>query len=130
MNVNEPDVAAELRAMVDRYETALMKNDLAALDEFFWESPQTVRMGIAENLYGIDEIRRFRLGRSGGSPTRERIHTHIVTFGRDMGVAHVEFRRTNPDRRGRQTQTWLRTAEGWKVVSAHVSLRQDGIDQR
>lgn len=130
MTINDQDVLTEVRAAVDRYEAALMANDLAALDDFFWASEQTVRMGIAENLYGIEEIRRFRVGRSGGSPTRERTRTHVVTFGHEMAVAHVEFLRHSPERRGRQTQTWLRTPAGWKVVSAHVSLLQDGTDHR
>jgi len=123
-------VLTEVRAAVDRYEAALMANDLTALDDFFWASEHTVRFGVAENLYGIEEIRQFRLGRGGGSPTRERTRTHIVTLGRDLAVAHVEFRRHNPERRGRQTQTWTRTPAGWKVVSAHVSLLQAGADQR
>jgi ketosteroid isomerase-like protein len=130
MNINAEDVLLEVRAAVDRYEAALMTNDLQALDDFFWASEHTVRFGIAENLYGIEEIRRFRVGRGGGSPTRERTRTHIVALGRDLAVAHVEFRRHDSERRGRQTQTWTRTPDGWKVVSAHVSLLQDTVDHR
>lgn len=122
--------AAEVRQAVDRYEEALMTNDLAALDAFFWVSPHTVRYGVSENLYGFDEIAAFRLGRSGGSPPRERVRTEILALGRDAAVAHVEFIRTDTGRNGRQTQTWSRTPAGWKIVSAHVSLRQDRVDQR
>lgn len=126
----EPSVLAEVTAAVDAYEVALMSNDLAALDAFFWRSEHTVRYGITENLYGFEAIAAFRSGRSGGSPPRLRVRTHIVALGEDVAVTHVEFVRTDTGRNGRQSQTWIRTAEGWKVASAHVSLRQDGTDQR
>ncbi len=130
MTINDPETLAQLRLAVDAYEVALMTNDVEALDAFFWRSPHTVRYGVAENLYGFDEIAAFRIGRGGGSPARERIRTEIVTLGPDVAVANVEFVRTDTGRNGRQSQTWLRTADGWKVVSAHVSLRQAGADQR
>ena len=130
MSINDPETLAQLRLAVDAYEVALMTNDVEALDAFFWRSPHTVRYGVAENLYGFDEIAAFRIGRSGGSPARERVRTEIVTLGPDVAVANVEFVRTDTGRNGRQSQTWLRTADGWKVVSAHVSLRQAGADQR
>ena len=128
--INDPGVVAEVRAAVDAYETALMTNDVAALDGAFWASPHTVRYGVAENLYGFDEIAAFRVGRRGGSPPRERLRTEIVALGPDVAVANVEFVRTDTGRNGRQSQTWLRTEEGWKVVAAHVSLRQADADQR
>ena len=130
MTINDPETLAQLRLAVDAYEVALMTNDVEALDAFFWRSPHTVRYGVAENLYGFDEIAAFRISRGGGSPARERIRTEIVTLGPDVAVANVEFVRTDTGRNGRQSQTWLRTADGWKVVSAHVSLRQAGADQR
>ncbi len=130
MIINDAAVAAEVRQAVDAYEAALMANDVAALDAFFWESPLTVRYGVAENLYGFDQIAAFRLGRSGGSPPRDRLRTEIVAIGPDAAVANVEFMRTDTGRNGRQTQTWIRTPNGWKVVSAHVSLREDRSDQR
>jgi hypothetical protein len=130
MKVNDSDVMAEVRDAVDRYEIALMQNDLEALDDFFWESPFTIRFGVAENLYGFDAIKAFRLGRTGGSPPRDRLRTEIVALGNDVAIAHVEFVRRDSSRHGRQTQTWIRTAKGWKVVSAHVSLLQQGTDQR
>ena len=130
MIVNDPDIVAEVRAAADAYETALMDNDVEALDGAFWDSPHTVRMGVAENLYGFAEIAAFRVGRTGGSPTRDRLRVEIATFGRDFAVVNTEFRRTGATQTGRQTQTWVRTDAGWKVVSAHVSLLQGGTDQR
>ena len=130
MIVNDPEIVAEVRAAVDAYETALMDNDVVALDGSFWDSPNTVRLGVAENLYGFAEIAAFRVGRAGGSPTRERLRVEIVTFDRDFAVVNTEFRRTGAVQTGRQSQTWVRTEAGWKVVSAHVSLLQGGTDQR
>jgi hypothetical protein len=130
MIINDPGVAAEVRQAVDRYEVALMTNDVEALDAFFFVSPLTVRYGVAENLYGFDDIAAFRLSRGGGSPPRERLRTEIVAIGPDAAVANVEFTRTDTGRNGRQTQTWIRTLEGWRIISAHVSLRQNQADQR
>ena len=130
MIVNDPAVLAEVTALVDAYEAALMANDVAALDGAFWRSPHTVRLGVAENLWSFDEIAAFRVGRAGGSPSRTRLRTQITTFGADLAVANVEFRRDDTGRIGRQSQTWIRTDDGWKVASAHVSLMQDGTDQR
>jgi ketosteroid isomerase-like protein len=130
MMLNDPNVLAEVRAAVDAYEDALMANDIEALDGFFWNSPHTVRFGVAENLYGFEEIAAFRVGRRGGSPQRRRLRTDIVAFGPDIAVANVEFIRTDTGRNGRQSQIWLKTDCGWKVASAHVSLRQGEADQR
>jgi len=129
MIVNDPTPLAEVTAAVDAYEMALMDNDLDALDGFFWDAPQTVRLGVAENLYGFAQIAAFRVGRSGGSPKRVRLRTEITTFGADFAIANVEFQRDN-GRLGRQSQTWIRTPKGWKVCSAHVSLLQEGADGR
>jgi hypothetical protein len=128
--LNDPAVLAEVTAAVDAYETALMDNDVEALDGAFWASPHTVRLGVTENLYGFDEIAAYRVGRAGGSPPRTRLRTEITTFGTDFAVANVEFQRDGSDKIGRQSQTWIRTADGWKVASAHVSLMQAGADQR
>lgn len=130
MTINEPDILAEVTAAVDAYETALMTNDVEALDGFFRDAPETVRYGVAENLYGFEAIAAFRIGRAGGSPQRSRLRTEITTFGRDFAIANVEFRRDGANQSGRQSQAWIRTQNGWKVVSAHVSLLQDGADQR
>ena len=130
MIVNDPAVLAEVTAAVDAYETALMDNDVDALDGAFWNAPHTVRLGVTENLYGFDQIAAFRVGRAGGSPPRTRLRTQITTFGSDVGIAHVEFQRDGTNTIGRQSQTWIRTPQGWKVASAHVSILQAGADQR
>ena len=130
MIINDPPILAEVTAAVDAYEVALMTNDVEALDGFFRDAPETVRYGVAENLYGFEAIAAFRIGRSGGSPQRSRLRTEITTFGRDFAVANVEFLREGAKRPGRQSQAWIRTQNGWKVASAHVSLLQDGVDQR
>ncbi|USQ94698.1 oxalurate catabolism protein HpxZ [Caulobacter sp. RL271] len=130
MIINDPTVLSEVTDAVDTYESALMSNDVAALDGAFWNSPHTVRLGVAENLWGFDQIAAFRVGRTGGSPPRTRLRTEITTFGSDFAVANVEFRRDDTGKIGRQSQTWIRTEAGWKVASAHVSLMQGGADQR
>jgi hypothetical protein len=128
--LNDPTVFAEVTAAVDAYETALMDNDVQALDGAFWDSPHTVRLGVTENLWGFDEIAAFRIGRAGGSPPRTRLRTEITTFGADFAIANVEFQRDGSDKTGRQSQTWIRTPQGWKVAAAHVSILQAGADQR
>lgn len=120
--INLPDVLAEVTAQFQRYETALTGNDVAVLDELFWNSPLTLRYGATENLYGYDAIRAFRAGRPAQGLERTLLKTVITTYGQDMATANVEFQRTGSARPGRQSQTWLRTPEGWRVVSAHVSL--------
>lgn len=122
MDINLPDVLAEVTAVFQRYEHALVSNDVAVLDELFWASPHTLRFGATENLYGYDAIRAFRAGRPAQGLAREIFNTVITTYGRDFATANTEFRRTGSDKTGRQSQTWLRTPQGWRVVSAHVSL--------
>lgn len=122
MMINEPDVLAEVTAVFERYEAALVGNDVAVLDELFWNSPHTLRYGATENLYGYDAIRAFRAGRPSAGLARTLGKTVITTYGRDFATANTEFFRTGSDRTGRQSQTWMRTADGWRVVSAHVSL--------
>lgn len=122
MDINLPDIVAEVTTAFARYEEALVSNDVAVLDELFWDSPHTLRYGATENLYGYDAIRAFRAGRSAQGLARELVHTVITTYGRDFATANTEFRRYGATRTGRQSQTWLRTPEGWRVVSAHVSL--------
>jgi hypothetical protein len=124
--VNDPEVLAEVEAAFRRYETALVTNDVATLDELFWSSPLTLRYGIAENLYGIEAIRAFRGGRPAVGLERVLEATQITAFGRDMAVAATLFRRPSaPGKVGRQLQTWVRTEPGWRVVAAHVSLIDD-----
>jgi hypothetical protein len=122
MGINLPDVLAEVTAAFDRYERALVGNDVAVLDELFWESPHTLRYGVTENLYGYDEIRAFRAARPAHGLERVLLKTVITTYGRDFATANVEFQRAASSRPGRQSQTWMRTPQGWRVVSAHVSL--------
>jgi Protein of unknown function (DUF3225) len=122
MEINLPEVLEEVTAAFTRYESALVANDVTVLDELFWNSPQTLRYGVGENLYGYAEIRAFRASRPSQGLARDLLRTVITTFGRDFATANVEFRRVNGDRTGRQSQTWMRTAGGWRVVSAHVSL--------
>jgi hypothetical protein len=120
--INLPEVLAELRAVFERYEDALVNNELGVLDELFWHSPQTVRYGAGENLVGIDAIRAFRAARPAAGLARQLSNTVLTTYGRDVGTAMTEFRRDGSTRIGRQSQTWVRFAQGWRVVAAHVSL--------
>ncbi len=125
MEINRPEVLAEVQAVFARYEDALVNNRLDVLDELFWDSPLTIRYGAAENLYGIDQIRAFRNNRPAAGLARTLSNTVITTFGSDFATAMTEFRRDNPKKIGRQSQTWARTTAGWRVVAAHVSV----IDQ-
>jgi len=122
MEINLPDVLAEVRAQFARYEQALTGNDVAVLDELFWNSPHTLRYGAGENLYGYEEIAAFRAGRPAQGLQREVLRTAITTYGRDFATANIEFRRNGSPRTGRQSQCWVRMPEGWRVVAAHVSL--------
>ena len=119
--INIPEVVAEVSAAFERYENALMENDVAVLNELFWVSPLTLRYGIAENLYGHEQIAAYRGTRSALARTRSNIV--ITIFGRDFATANTEFWRDSvPGKVGRQSQTWVRTADGWRVVAAHVSF--------
>lgn len=120
--INLTDVVAEVRAAFDRYEDALVHNKVEVLDELFWNSPHTLRYGATENLYGYQEIAAFRAGRPSQGLMRELLRVEITTYGRDFATANCEFRREGSTRTGRQSQTWMRTAPGWRVVAAHVSL--------
>lgn len=122
MDINLPDVLAEVTAAVERYEAALVFNDVQVLDTLFWNSPHTLRYGAGENLYGYDEIRAFRAQRSPQGLAREVLRTLITTYGQDFATANLEFQREGSTRIGRQSQTWMRTPQGWRVVAAHVSL--------
>jgi hypothetical protein len=122
MEVNLPEVLAELTAVFARYEDALVNNRVEVLDELFWHSPHTVRYGAAENLIGIDAIRAFRIARPATGLARRLSNTVITTYGRDFATAMTEFHRDGSARIGRQSQTWVRLADGWRVVAAHVSV--------
>ncbi len=122
MEINIPDVVAEVTLQCARYEYALVNNDVAVLDELFWNSPHTLRYGATENLYGYDEIREFRASRPSAGLSRTLGRTVITTYGREFATANTEFYRAGSDRVGRQSQTWVLTPDGWRVVAAHVSL--------
>ena len=122
LSINRPDVLAEVTDVFARYERALVGNDVATLDKLFWNSPLTLRYGVGENLYGYDAIKDFRAARPAVGLAREILRTQITTYGERFATTHVEFMREGSTRAGRQTQTWMKTAEGWRVVSAHVSL--------
>ena len=123
MVVDLPDVLAEVTEQFKRYETALVSNDVAVLYELFRADPRTLRYGIGENLYGYDAIMAFRAGRSPVGLMRKTTKTVISSYGRDTAVASTLFyRESAPGKVGRQMQTWVRFAEGWKIVAAHVSI--------
>lgn len=122
LDVNMPEVVREMTAVFMRYEQALVSNDVAVLDELFWNDASTIRYGATENLYGYAAIEAFRSARPSQGLAREIFNTVITTYGRDFATANTEFRRTGSQRTGRQSQTWMRTPAGWRVVSAHVSL--------
>ena len=123
MEINLPDVLAEVTAEFQRYEKALVSNDVAVLDELFRKDSRTLRYGIAENLYGHSEIASFRAARSPVGLMRKTARTVITTYGRDSAVASTLFYRDSvPGKVGRQMQTWVRCPEGWRIVAAHVSI--------
>ena len=123
MDIDLPEVVAEVREAFSRYEKALVENDVATLDALFKDGPHTIRYGAAEILYGFGEIAAFRAGRSPAGLARSLSRTVITTYGRDFAVASTLFHRpTTPGRIGRQMQTWVRFPEGWRVAAAHVSL--------
>jgi hypothetical protein len=126
MTIDDADTLAEVTELVHRYERALGENDIETLDAMFWQSPQAVRYGVGECLYGIEEILAFRKARPGGSPPREIRRMEITTFGPDFATANVEFQRIGGAVIGRQSQSWVRLPEGWRIVSAHVSLQGGG----
>jgi hypothetical protein len=123
MQVDLPEVVAEVSEQFARYEKALVANDVAVLDELFRNDPRTLRYGTGENLYGYEEIMAFRAARSPVGLMRRIAKTVITAYGRDCAVASTLFYRdTAPGKVGRQMQTWVRFPEGWKIVAAHVSV--------
>jgi len=122
--VNLPEVLAELRDLYPRYEQALVTNDVETLLALFWASPHVMRFGATENLYGEEELEAFRKSRPAANLARTVKRLDIVSFGRDFATITLEFERNTPKSlmRGRQSQVWVRLAEGWRIVSAHVSL--------
>jgi Protein of unknown function (DUF3225) len=127
-DVNLPDVVAELRELYPRYEQALVSNDVDTLVAMFWSSPEVMRFGVTENLYGHEELEAFRKNRPAANLSRTVTRLKIVSFGRDFGSITLEFERdaANGIVRGRQSQVWVRFPQGWRIVSAHVSLLPAG----
>lgn len=121
MEINRPDVLAELTRVFERYEDALVNNRVEVLDELFWPSEHTVRYGAGENLRGIAAIRAFRVARSPAGLARTLGNTVLTTYGDAFATAMTEFQRPGEARVGRQSQTWVRFPEGWRVVAAHIS---------
>ena len=125
LEVNLPDVVAEVTAAFETYEDALVNNKVEMLDALFRDAPQTIRYGATENLFGFEEIKSFRAGRSPVALGRTLSKTVSTTYGRDFAVASTLYERPSaPGRTGRQMQTWVRFPEGWRVVAAHVSLME------
>jgi hypothetical protein len=122
MEIDLPEVVAEVSEAFERYEKALVTNDVATLDAMFRKDKRTIRYGVAENLYGHEEVAAFRAARPAINLARTRSRTVITTFGRDFAVASTLFRREGGNKLGRQMQTWVRFGEDWRVVAAHVSL--------
>jgi hypothetical protein len=121
MTINDPILLDEVTAAFSAYEIALMADDIAAMDRLFHDAPTTNRFGVGEMLYGIEAIREFRKGR-GGSPQRKLAKVAITVYGDSFATADAEFFRDGSNQRGRQSQSWVKFPEGWKVVSAHVSI--------
>lgn len=124
-DINLPEIVEEVAAIFASYEQAIVTNDIAKLNSFFWNSPLTLRYGADQNQYGIDQIAAFRATRPPVDLARELRNTVITTYGRDFATANTEFYRTSMPGPGRQSQTWLRTDDGWKIVAAHVSVMQE-----
>ena len=124
MVINDAATVAELRILYPKYEEALVTNDVETLTAMFWASPHVMRFGVTENLYGIEELEAFRKSRPATNLARRLLRLDIVTFGQNFGSVTLEFERETNDKitRGRQSQTWVRLPEGWRIVAAHVSL--------
>lgn len=123
LEVDIPEVLTELTATFDAYEKALVTNDIATLNSLFWDSPATARFGTRdiERQYGHAEIAEFRMKRGAVNAERTLQNRRITTFGREFGIANTEYCMPGSNKIGRQSQTWMRTADGWKIVNAHVS---------
>jgi hypothetical protein len=120
--INRPEVVAEIAAAVEQYERALSANNIERLNDWFWKSPQTVRFGLGENLYSHEAIASFRAARRPSNLHRRDTKSVITTFGREFAAVSVAFEQGDPPRAGRMSQSWVRCAEGWRIVAAHVSF--------
>ena len=122
MDINLPEIVAEVTAEFQRYETALVTNDIDTLNALFWNHALTLRYGLNENLYGHPAIAGFRAARSPVGLARTTSNTVITTYGRDFATANTEFQREGSTLTGRQSHVWIRTDDGWRIAAAHVSL--------
>ena len=125
MEINRPDIVQEVTDAFQRYEQAVNANDVDVLNELFWNDPLTLRYGIAEMLYGHDAIATYCRTRSPETVTRTLHHTVITTYGTDFATANTEYTRPGSSMTGRQSQSWVRYEEGWRIVAAHVSRIED-----
>lgn len=125
--INLPDVLAEVTAECDRYEIALTNNQVDVLDAAFWDHPRTIRYGASENLYGYAAIREFRAQRPSKDLQRTVVRREITTYGRNLATSNLEFTRAGKQRIGRQSQTWARLPQGWRIIAAHVSWMESCI---
>lgn len=121
-DINRPEIVAEITEAFNRYEKALVSNDIQTLNELFWNTPHTIRFGLAEQAYGHDAIAGVRAARDPKDLMRTLTRIVITTYGTDFATASCEYRRNDSGRFGRQMQTWMRTGEGWRVAAAHVSI--------
>lgn len=128
MEIDLPDVLAEVRAQFESYERALVTNDVEALDSFFLDDERSIRYGGGENLYGHAQIKAFRAARSPAGLARTLERTVITSYGRDFAIASTLFHRDSfPGKIGRQMQSWVRMDKGWRIVAAHVSMIDDHL---
>ena len=127
---NLPDVVAEVRAIFESYEQALIDKNVDVLDATFWNSPHTIRYANQEHGYGFDAIHAHRVARKPGPGTKERrIRLEILTLGRAFATVNLEYKVRGQEKTGRQSQAWANFPDaGWKVVSAHVPMI-DGTPQ-
>jgi len=123
MEINNPHVVAEVTASFNRYQDAIISNDIPVLNELFWDNKLTIRYGTGENLYGHEEIASFRSARNAANMARVVGKTVVTTYGRDFATTNIEFTRSG--RKGRQSQAWTRMPEGWRIVAAHVSYMDE-----
>lgn len=127
MNEDDPEVITELHSLHEMYEEALVNNNVPVLDALFWRSPNVIRFGATENLYGVEALRDFRKSRPSAGLQRQVVNLQIRSFGKNYGVTNVEFVRSvnGQLKTGRQTQCWVKFSSGWQIVSAHVSFLQE-----
>ena len=123
MEINKPAVLSEITKAFDRYQQAIIDNDVAVLNELFWNNTLTIRYGTGENLYGHAEIAAFRGARDPKSAVLVVGKSVVTSYGQDAATTNIEF--TRGSRNGRQSQSWIRMPEGWRIVAAHVSYRDE-----